>query len=320
MSILSTSTNRRGAGRVTSIAIALSAVLITLPIAAMQFWSASAAQAEEPQASFTSAVSYRILPPDDGDLFERSRHYFFKIKSELPIAAVEGEFLGKKIFFKRLGNEWLGLSAIGPDAPEGWHTLELETRYKDGTTEKKSKSIQIGPIKEAGPASSLQSLDIQKQKYMYFNNMREQEELDVLFSNSSEKPLWDWPFIKPAEGRVSMPFNAILILEEDKRYSHNGVDLAMPAGTPIKASSTGKVILVEDNPVRGNTVVIDHGGGVFTGYMHLAEIKVEEGQLVKQGEIIGLNGSTGISTGPHVHWFLNINGVYCDPMKLFEQP
>jgi len=325
MSILSPITNRRGAGRVMSIAIALSAILIALPIAAMQFWSVEPTRAEEPPAALASiirsAVNQEEILPNDKDLFERSRHYYFKLISELPIAFVEGRFLGKTIPFKQQGDAWMGLSAIPLDTPAGSYTIEFETRYKDGTTKKNSKTIRIGPKKvESDRGLILKDVDQKKKAYLYFSKLGEMEKLDELFSESSETPLWDWPFIMPAEGRVSLRFNGIIILVEDKRYAHNGVNLAMPAGTPIKAGSTGRIVLVEENEVRGETVVIDHGGGVFTGYRYLAEIKVEEGQLVKQGEIIGLNGSTGISTGPHLHWFLNINGVYCDPMKLSEQP
>jgi len=324
MSILSTSTNRRGAGRVTSIAIALSAVLITLPIAAMQFWSAPSTTAEAKESLapvIQSSASEDIIQPKDGDVFKRYRPYLFKIKSMEPLAGVKATFLGREITLREQGdNIWEGITAIGQDAAAGPQTIVLKVSYTDGKVNEYTKTIQIESEPEKTRSVLLESaLDLKKRKMMYLNQQKE-EELDQLFSHSTENQKWNWPFILPAEGRVSMPFHTTLILDKDKRIPHEGVDLSMPEGTPVNASSTGKVILVEESTVRGNMVVIDHGGGIFTGYMHLSQVSVTRGQEVEQGEVIGLSGSTGISTGPHLHWFLNINGVYCDPMKLFEQP
>ncbi|MGE3961040.1 MAG: M23 family metallopeptidase [Dehalococcoidia bacterium] len=95
---------------------------------------------------------------------------------------------------------------------------------------------------------------------------------------------------------------------------HSGTDLAAPAGTPIHAAAAGRVAWAGAMPIRGNSVLIDHGAGVVTGYHHLLEFSVTVGQMVEAGEEIAKMGSTGFSTGPHLHWEMTIYGVNVDPM------
>ncbi len=95
---------------------------------------------------------------------------------------------------------------------------------------------------------------------------------------------------------------------------HSGVDLAADAGTPIHAAAGGRVAWVGAMPIRGNSVLIDHGAGVVTGYHHLQEFAVSAGQVVEPGDVIAKMGSTGFSTGPHLHWEMTIYGVNVDPM------
>ena len=95
---------------------------------------------------------------------------------------------------------------------------------------------------------------------------------------------------------------------------HSGVDLAADAGTPIHAAAAGRVAWTGAMPIRGNSVLLDHGAGVVTGYHHLLEIDVTPGQIVDAGDVIAKMGSTGFSTGPHLHWEMTIYGVNVDPM------
>lgn len=96
---------------------------------------------------------------------------------------------------------------------------------------------------------------------------------------------------------------------------HAGQDFAAPEGTPVVAPAAGKVVLAEALVVRGNAVLIDHGGGVFTGYWHLASLDVSAGQQVQPGDVLGRVGTTGLSTGNHLHWELRVSGFAVDPMQ-----
>ena len=95
---------------------------------------------------------------------------------------------------------------------------------------------------------------------------------------------------------------------------HTGVDIAASQGTPIKAAGDGVVKMAGANGGYGNWTLIDHGGGLATGYAHQSRIAVSIGQHVSTGEVIGYVGSTGASTGPHLHWEVRVNGNPVDPM------
>lgn len=97
--------------------------------------------------------------------------------------------------------------------------------------------------------------------------------------------------------------------------AHAGEDYGAPAGTPVYAPAAGQVTLAETLFVRGNAVVLDHGNGVFTGYWHLSALDVQPGEWVIQGQLLGKVGSTGLSTGAHLHWELRIAGMAVDPLQ-----
>ncbi len=130
------------------------------------------------------------------------------------------------------------------------------------------------------------------------------------------KPLWEGPFVRPVPGEVIGPFGRSSIINEQPRSPHSGVDLRAKRGTPIKTMNNGMVALVGDHFFTGLTVVIDHGGGIQSMYFHLDKILVEVNQRVTKSEVIGLVGSTGRATGPHLHLGVRVNGARVDPLGL----
>jgi len=103
----------------------------------------------------------------------------------------------------------------------------------------------------------------------------------------------------------------------DKKF-HLGIDLASLAMSPVQASNNGKVIYAQDLGIYGQTVVIDHGQGLYTIYGHLSEIDVNDGQIVKKGDAIGLTGSTGLATGDHLHFGFLIQGIPVNPIEWWD--
>ena len=121
-------------------------------------------------------------------------------------------------------------------------------------------------------------------------------------------------FIWPIVGRISGHYGRQRILNGKPRSPHLGVDVAAPEGTPVKAAAEGEVTLAEsDLFYTGGTIVIDHGHGVTTIYLHMSEVNVAVGQWIAQGEIIGAVGATGRVTGPHLDWRINWFQVRLDP-------
>ncbi len=118
---------------------------------------------------------------------------------------------------------------------------------------------------------------------------------------------------------ISTPFGARRIINGKKRSVHWGTDFRAPKGAPVFASLSGKVVLARRLYFTGNTVIIDHGLGIHTLYAHLSKILVREGQFVKAGQVIGKVGSTGRSTGPHLHFGFYVEGVKADPMLVMKE-
>ena len=131
-------------------------------------------------------------------------------------------------------------------------------------------------------------------------------------------PLWLQPFISPVEGRVSSPFGAVRVINNNPPRRHNGIDIAAPEGTPIEAANDGIVRLADFLLSGGNTVIIDHGLGLSSTYMHLDEFFVQEGERVYRGAVIGTVGMTGYATGPHLHYEVNIFQRPVNPDQLIS--
>jgi murein DD-endopeptidase MepM/ murein hydrolase activator NlpD len=128
----------------------------------------------------------------------------------------------------------------------------------------------------------------------------------------------DLAFIMPVKGRLSSGFGLRRFFNGKPRAPHVGLDVAVPRGTPVKASGRGKVLAVGNYFFNGKTIFIDHGDGLITMYCHLDRIGVKDGEKVNRGQRIGRSGMTGRATGPHLHWSVILNGAMVDP-DLFIQ-
>lgn len=149
-------------------------------------------------------------------------------------------------------------------------------------------------------------------------------QLNALWSQASPTLAWTGTFTRP----IGLQYETTSPFGTRRNYKggayatssyHSGQDFGAPAGVPIWAPAAGTVVLAEPLQIRGNAILIDHGRGIFTGYWHLSEIKVTPGQLVNVGDVLGLVGTTGLSTGAHLHWELRIYGIAVDPMQFLSQ-
>ncbi len=140
----------------------------------------------------------------------------------------------------------------------------------------------------------------------------------TVYSESAAERLWTERFVRPVPQAADSRFGTRSVFNGERRSPHAGTDFLSPAGTPVKAPNAGRIVAARDLFFTGNTVIVDHGLGVFSMMAHLSRIDVREGQSVTPGQILGLVGATGRVTGPHLHWALSVSGARVDPLSLLQ--
>ena len=200
--------------------------------------------------------------------------------------------------------------ALGRNAPN-----EIRVTVKRGWFE---KEILTFPVKKRGwkqdvfdgvPENTVKPSDEEKERIA-----KEQKILDSARKKIYYKADFPKDFYWPIDGRISSPFGAERIINGVKQSSHSGVDIAAPMGADVKATADGLVILAQNDLFyTGGTILIAHGGGVVSGYSHLSEVMVKNGDNVLAGDIIGKVGATGRATGPHLHFTLSWKNIRVAP-------
>ena len=156
-------------------------------------------------------------------------------------------------------------------------------------------------------------IEEQLEEMLRESNRLEAQIAAIQARTSGTTPIFRGKFIAPISGRLTSRFGTRVHPITGKRKTHTGIDLAAPSGTTIKAAGGGKVITASYLRGYGNTVVIDHGGGISTLYGHCSRLYVRVGDTVKQGQKVAAVGSTGLSTGPHLHFEVRVNGKPVNP-------
>jgi len=149
---------------------------------------------------------------------------------------------------------------------------------------------------------------------------REAELVALAMSVVTPEWLGDGPFALPQDAPSWSNFGQRRLNNNVLQSLHTGLDLRVPYGEPIRAANAGRVAMASDLYMGGKTVIIDHGLGVFSTYGHMSELLVKRGEAVKKGQTIGLCGSTGRSTGPHLHWSIKIFSARIDPDAMLRLP
>lgn len=157
----------------------------------------------------------------------------------------------------------------------------------------------------------------QKYSKMYDDTSVLNKKLEEIFSQNKDKINYvnASPNTMPVEGWVTSEFGVRKHPIARRFKMHNGVDIASPTGTPIKAPSGGKIVFAGRSGGYGNTIVIQHGYGIATLYGHLSQVVVKQGEMVKRGDYIANVGTSGYSTGPHLHYEVSVDGIPSDPLS-----
>ena len=150
-------------------------------------------------------------------------------------------------------------------------------------------------------------------------NQEWEQKIEPLKMLASPDKYWEGLFMQPVQGEITTEFGSIRYTNGSATSTrHSGIDIAAAQGTPVAAANNGKILFADFLQLTGNTVVIDHGFGLKSFYYHMDSLDVKEGDMVKTGDIVGAVGSTGYSTGPHLHYSLLVNNVFINPWTAFE--
>jgi murein DD-endopeptidase MepM/ murein hydrolase activator NlpD len=205
-----------------------------------------------------------------------------------------------------------------PSSPSGPSTLRIGATLQDGTVRDLSRAIEIHPAHYRTGSLTVAPKFVEPGPEALKEIQAESQLKEKVFSVSALEPEWAGSFRAPVAAAPTESFGTRRMFNGKLASVHKGMDFRAAAGTVVRASNSGVVVLARPLYYEGNCVVIDHGLGLFTLSMHFSRIDVKEGQRVTQGDRLGLSGATGRVTGPHLHWAVRWQGAYLDPAKLLK--
>jgi murein DD-endopeptidase MepM/ murein hydrolase activator NlpD len=249
---------------------------------------------------------------------------FFRVTTPMALRALSGNWMGHEIEFSfdASTKSWFALAGVSQETKPGEYLLKLRA--------------EISPGKSVGsPLSFEKKIRVERQRYPRVmlkvparytapnpDDQREiaqdKETKAVAFKTVSPDREWQGSFAAPVSAEISDVFGVERVFNGAVQGTHQGLDFRVPAGTSVAAVNAGRVILARPLFFEGNCVVIDHGQGLLTLYLHLSKFLVKEGDNVAKGQPIGISGGTGRATGPHLHLAVRWQGVYLDPQVLLK--
>lgn len=238
---------------------------------------------------------------------------------KLPGAADEKPVVshgGRPVMVVRQGNEWLAIVGLGLDLQPGEHYIEVQQPAADP----RRITFQVLPKKYRTQELKVAPGMVNPSPENEARIEKEQKKVRAALDTFSPDAPATLRLAQPVPGPRSSSFGLRRVFNGESRRPHSGMDIAALTGTPIKSPLAGKVLDVGEYYFNGGNVIVDHGQGLTTMYCHLSKIRVEVGQELKLGDVIGDVGATGRVTGPHLHWGVALSGVMVDPALFLPPP
>lgn len=242
-----------------------------------------------------------------------------EITSTTALPDVSSEWDGKAEPLWREGQKAALHGLIGIDLEKAPGQYEWKIAWADAEGKPASCSVPITVRAGKFPTERLkvEKQYVQPDPEQQKRAEEDQKKLRAIYDTLTPERLWDGKFRLPLKDvTTGGNFGRRRVLNGEARSPHAGVDFPAAAGTPVFASQNGKVVLAEELYYAGNTVIIDHGYGIYTMYCHLSEIGVTPGEKADAGQEIGKVGATGRVTGPHLHWGLTIQKARVNGMQI----
>src|SRR3981081_2792545 len=244
----------------------------------------------------------------------------FRVTTPKPVRELSGNWLGHEIAFSFDGSHksWFALAGVSLETKPGVYPIQLHGETAAGPTISFEKKIRVErqryprvQLKVPGRYTAPSSEDQRQIE-------RDKETKEGTFKTLSPDREWKGSFAAPVNAAISDVFGVERVFNGSVQSTHQGLDFRVPSGTPVAAVNSGRVILARPLFYEGNCVVIDHGQGLLTLYMHLSKFSVKEGDNVDKAEPIGLSGGTGSAAGPHRARGVRWQGVYLNPQVLLK--
>jgi murein DD-endopeptidase MepM/ murein hydrolase activator NlpD len=244
----------------------------------------------------------------------------FRVTAPSQVTELHGNFLGQDFLFRssKSCHCWYAFAGVSLATKPGAYTLHVEGK---GPGEKEAAMSYVVAVAAAHyPTSALKVASgfVEPPKETLARIEEDQATKKKVFATTLPETRWSGRFQPPAEAEMSGVFGSARVFNGVKKSQHTGLDFRVTTGTPISATNGGTVVLARPLYFEGNCVIIDHGQGLLTLYLHLSEFKVKEGDAVEKGQMLGLSGGTGRATGPHLHFAVRWRGEYLDPRTLLD--
>jgi murein DD-endopeptidase MepM/ murein hydrolase activator NlpD len=246
-----------------------------------------------------SPVVFRVTPPE-------------RLKS------LSGKWIEHEVFFSAdpQGKVWYGIAGASLETRPGNYPLELKGVTATGKDVSFEKKIAVGKGKYHSIAASVPKQYTEPNAEQLQKIDQDKAIKQHAFAHVTPEREWAGSFHPPVKAQISDVFGTSRTFNGKTRSVHQGLDYAVPEGTPVDAVNSGTVLLAQPLFFEGNCVMLDHGQGLISLYMHLSKIEVKEGEHVTGGQKIGVSGGTGRATGPHLHVAVRWEGVYLNPATL----
>jgi murein DD-endopeptidase MepM/ murein hydrolase activator NlpD len=293
------------------------ALLIAVAIASLLPVARAGGPADAGPLVRPAPLVVRVTPPSprQGDVA------FVLVSGAQEARRIEGSVGGVPLTFFPYGEGWAALAGIDLETRAGKQPWRVGVIDGDGTTRERSGSLTVRarafPVQRLTLPTAMVDLDPEAERRAGAEAAR----LRALYGTLTPERLWQGRFTLPlAVDAAGSGFGSRRIINGQPRRPHSGTDWAAERGTPVVASNRGRVVLVGDFFFGGRLVMLDHGLGLYTLYMHLDRVDVAEGSLIGRGEALGAVGSTGRATGPHLHFQVQLKESRVDPAALLELP
>lgn len=206
--------------------------------------------------------------------------------------------------------------------PESYYKKPSAQKVKIIYTQSGKKSLKVLNFKVVDGKYAKETIHVSKSKVnptakkVKERTAKEYANAMKIYGTITPRNYVSTPYIVPMHSKITSPFGIARIYNDTLKGYHSGTDFRAKIGTAIIASNDGKVVLAKNRFYSGNSIIIDHGEGIYTCYYHMSKFKVKKGDMVKKGEVIGLSGDTGRITGPHLHFSARVGGIQVDPLQL----